>query len=247
MAKQPKDSGDLKAALAAVEKIKEDLPDDPEAKMLDENGVKLVTYLDQRFWETGALPTNEKAADELYLPLNKIKKYWKNPLFRQALLARGIDLTPDVSSELLTPQQVVLANMLLNLSDKRSEREKCKNVNVTPQQLSVWLRQASFANYMRTRAEKLFENSDYAAYSAIIDLVKDKDLNAAKFFFEMRGIYNPKVTVQVDVRNVLLKVVEIVSTHVRDPATLKAIASDMEQLQLEGADNRSNNHATSGV
>jgi len=199
---------------------------------LTDNEVKIVTLIDQRFWETGGLISDDRISEELGIPKQTITNAWKKDGFRQALLARGVDLTPDATKGLLTPTQAILANLLFNTADKRSVREKCETVGVSTQQYNAWLRQPAFSDYLRKRAESMFASTDFQAYNSLSQLVQEKDIQGIKLFFEMRGIYNPKVQIEVNVEQVVLQVVEIITRHVDDPATLVAIANEIEQLDL---------------
>ncbi len=89
---------------------------------------------------------------------------------------------------MLTPIQLALANLLLNLQDKKPVKEKLKElsqefgVEVTTQQYNVWLRQPAFADYLKQRAESMFKSSDFAAYNGLVKSVESGDLNGIKLF-----------------------------------------------------------------
>lgn len=206
--------------------------------------IKILTLIDQRFWETGGLIDDDRISEELGIPKQAISKAWKKDEFRTALLARGVDLTPDSSKGLLTPTQVLLANILFNVGDKRSVREKCESIGISSQQYTAWLRQPGFADYLRKRGESAFSATDFQAYQSLSQLVAEKDIQGIKLFFEMRGIYNPKLQVEVNVEMVVVKVVEILTRHVQDPEVLMAIASEIEQLELGAGQTNSFQNAT---
>lgn len=197
---------------------------------LTDDEIRMVTLIDQRFWETGHLVTDEKLAEILNLPEKKIKDAWKKEDFRSALLARGVNLDQDAHKNILTPLQVMLANVLMNTEDTRSVREKLQGLNIKTVTYNGWLRQPAFAQYLRKRAESVFAASDHVAYQALVNAVEEQDVQAIKLYFEMRNIYNPKVQVDVNVQSVIIQLVEIVSRHVTDEDTLTAIANDIEKL-----------------
>lgn len=199
---------------------------------LTDNEVKIVTYIDQRFWETGGLVTDDKIMEDLKLSKQVVTNAWKKAEVRQALIARGVDLTPESSRELLTPTQVIVANLVMNVNDKRSVREKLAMVAVSTQQYQAWLRQPAFSGYLRKRAESAFASTDHVAYQSLISLVEEGDRDSLKLFFEMRGIYNPKLQVDVNIEMVVVRLVEIVAKHVTDPAVLEAIAMELETVDL---------------
>jgi len=80
------------------------------------------------------------------------------------------------------------------------------------------------------------------AHLSLIDRVAQGDLGAIKYFNAMTGRFREKSAagVEVNVTNVsgsdmLIRVVEIIQTHVKDAATLQAIADDILALTQTGA------------
>jgi len=191
----------------------------------------LAAY-EQLFWTHGAVPTEERVAELTGVRLETVKKYWQDDEFRQRLQKRGLPLDGGRSEQLLTVQQLDVANRMLNLADNRSKREKLQECGVSPQQYSAWLRQPAFQQYMARRGEELFKSADGDAYRALVGIVEAGDVQGLKLFFEMRGIYNPRMQVDINVDAVMLQVVEVISRHVRDPETLIAIAEDLERLDI---------------
>lgn len=206
---------------------------------LTPNEVRILNYCEQVFWETGLLPTVEKIAEELTgtqggrLTTFIIYRAMKNPLLIQQLSTRGIDFTPGTTSKVLSPKQIVVANRMLNLHDKRSEREKLQECGVSSQQYHAWLRQPQFVEFIRRRGEALFKSTDAAAYQALVRNVKAGDNASLKLFFEMRGIYTPKLDININIEAVLTRVIEVIQQHVKDPDALTAIAGELEVIAEE--------------
>lgn len=197
---------------------------------LSEKAIQVICLCEQMFWMHGAVPTQQVIAERLNVGLPTVKKYFEDEVFRTALRKRGVDLSPDASNGLLDVFQLTLANSLLNLHDKRSVREKLQEVGVTSQQYNAWLRDPAFSDYMRRRAEDLFQGKDHEVYAALLQNATSGNDKAIQLFFEMRGIYNPKLQVEVNLEQILQKVIEIIARHVQDPAILAAIADDMDTL-----------------
>lgn len=195
--------------------------------------LKIINFVDQRFWETGGIVSYEVIAETLQVPKATVTKAMTDSRVRETLLARGVDLE-ESGEGLLTSQQLVLANMLLNLDDKQSRRQKLELLNIKPQTYYSWLRQPAFQNYLRKRAQALFGAADYTAYTSLIDAVEGGDMSAIKLFFEMRGIYTPKQQIDVNVEVLITSVIEVIAKRV-DPETLKLIAEDLEKIQGIGA------------
>lgn len=197
---------------------------------LSESQVNGIAYIEQTWWTTGAIPTQEKVAETLGVTVNTVKKWFSDEDFRNALITRGVSLDTERDSALLTILQLTVANAILNFHDKRSLREKLSECGVNTQQYHAWMRTPAFRKYVENRAKEMFQSSDHLAYAALVDSVESKDQQALKLYFEMRGIYNPRVQVDVNVDMVLTRVVEIVAKHVKDPAILEAIARDIEYI-----------------
>ncbi len=201
-------------------------------KGLSLDQVEVLTVFEQMYWETGTPPSVQAVSSRGLFTVDRVTKCFNNDIFQQALKARGIDTTgwKENSRENLTPLQLMAANSLLNNFDKRSMREKLQACNVTTQQLNVWMRDPVFAGFLRRRAEEQFKTADFAAYNGLVKAVDSGDVRALQLFFEMRGIYNPKMQVEVNVNVVVNQIVEIVQRHVTDPNILLAIADDIEKL-----------------
>lgn len=198
--------------------------------------IDVLTLIEQMFWETGEIPTNEFLVEQTQIGRSTVEGYWKNTDFRAALAARGVTFDNTASiGRALSMEQLLVANMVMNIHDRRSMREKLKDpvleqFKITPQKFNAWMRQPAFQDHLMKRASTLFEHAKPAAYRELVKAVEAGDPQMLKFFFEITGIYNPKVTVEIDVNVVLVRVVEIIAKHVKDPITLQAIAAELEAL-----------------
>ena len=212
---------------------------------IDTVDLRIISLIDQRFWETGLIATPEKIAEDLHVELQIVQASLKKPAVVDNLKSRGIDLLGyDSSSKVLTPTQVVLANLLMNVHDPATLREKLKLVHVSLQQYNAWLRQPAFSAYLRARAETQFGANDFTAFNRLTELVEAGDLGAIKMFLEMRGAYQPvsRSTAQVDVHVILNQVIEAVGRHVSNPVALVQIAEELEAV-TRGANRGSVNTA----
>lgn len=199
---------------------------------LSDIDLKLRIYVEEFFWREGVIPTNEQiqnhfgpAIKEKYLK----EKFWANPTVRRSLVASGIDIEK-VNASGLEPVQILAANVMLNINDKRSTRKKLQELGITTQKWAGWLREPRFSNYLNERTKALFGNSDWVAYNNVLQKMNEGDFNAARFFMELRGIYNPKLDINVNVEVVVNRVLEIVAKHVGDAETLMAIADEIETI-----------------
>lgn len=206
-------------------------------RVLSPTQIRILSFCEQTFWETGLLPTPERVVEDLSVSGNSVRSTFRDEVFIQALASKGIDSEGLITvgalvkqSRALSPQQIVCANMMLNLHDKRSEREKLALIGVSSQQYHAWLRQPQFQEFLRKRGEALFSSSDYKAYKSLVRNVEAGDNKSLELFFRMRGIYRPTVDVNLNIEAVLTRVIEVISTHVKDPKILNAIANGIDEV-----------------
>lgn len=195
---------------------------------MDVTEIKVLSFIEQVFWEQGGVPSNEIVAGKLGVSLKRVRECWDLKSFKAALKSRGIQIsTAETDSGILDPRQVILANLLMNVGDRRSLRQKLQDVSVTMQQYNAWMRQAPFQDYMRKRAEEQFKSTDPAAYMALIKNIDRGDMKALQMFFEMRGIYNPRTQVDVNLDSIMMRVVSILERFL-SAEQLQQAAAELE-------------------
>lgn len=199
---------------------------------LSDDALEIITYMEQFYWENGKVPSEEILSQTLEIELFDVRKVLIKDEVIEALKSRGVAVEFRKKERVLTPKQVVLVNMLLNVGDKASLRQKLELIQVTQVQYNAWLRDPAFQGYLKMRTEQMFQFADHDAYKSLVQAVQEGDVPAMKLFFEMRGIYNPRVTVDINIETVVLKVVEVVTRHIKDPYVLEAIARDIEKLEV---------------
>jgi len=192
---------------------------------------EIIAYIEQEYYtrKNGKIPTQEEIASALDLPIERVKDAWTREEFKTTLVDRGLEYV-ERGNGVLSPTQIMFANALLNANDKRSVRQLLELFRIKSPQYNAWLCDPSFQSYLRTRAEQIFESSDYEAYKALVRAVSNGDVNAIKFFFELRGIYNPKLTVNINIRSVMTEVIRVITDNVKDPQVIEVIATELEKI-----------------
>lgn len=186
----------------------------------------LLSFFEQSWLLHGSLPTREQVVKAGYGGAI-YDKALKNQTFKDALGRRGISLG---SSAILTPEQLTVANVMLDLRDNRSQRKKLSECGVTTAKWEGWLRDPAFQQYLRSRAEAMLGDNLHESHLALLDRVRSGDIGAIKYFNEITGRYVPSGNEKVDVNGVLMKVLEIIQRHVTEPSQLDAIARDFMLL-----------------
>jgi hypothetical protein len=203
-----------------------------ERPSLNEQDIEILFYMEQFYWKNGRLPSVEVVSQTLKIEPPEIRKTWLKDGFQESLVRMGVLSHVDKKDGVLTPKQAMLVNMLMNVEDKQSVRQKLAALDITSTQYNAWLRDPVFQEYLKLRTEQLFQFSDHEAYKSLLQAVTNQDVSAIKLFFEMRGIYNPRVQIDINIETVIYRVVEIVAKHIKDPIAIEAIARDIESLNL---------------
>ncbi len=203
---------------------------------LTEKQHALLSFFQQEWLLNGAIPSREKCTssgicnDQFYTSTIKL------PTFRIALDVRGIspkalDSVSGMLSKGLTEQQLVCANIMLDLLDNRSQRKKLQELSIPTQTYQSWLRDPAYQEYIRARSENLLGDNQHEAHLALLDRVTSGDMVAIKYYNEITGRFTPQqANGGANVREVLQAVITIIQRHVIDPNTLTRIAEDLLAL-----------------
>lgn len=203
---------------------------------MDNDKYELLCLIEQLYFQNGSIPTKEYLVN-LGITAKFYDKCIKDKAFRDGLLERGIRLTSIEGVDLtdwrnfaLTEEQLTVANVLLDLTDQRSRAKKLSELGISTAKYQAWLKDSAFQSYLRARAEGALDDNQHEAHLALIDRVVSGDVNAIKYFNELTGRYVQSKDSNLDVMSVLMRVVEIVQKHVKDPVALAAIGNELINL-----------------
>jgi len=159
---------------------------------------------------------------------------------QDALIERGVNL-PDLStiedqwkSAALTPEQLIVANTMLDMYDGRSNKKRLSDLGVKSATYQSWLRDPVFRDYLKRRAEALFGDLEHEAYLALMDRVAAGDIKALEFYFEMTGKYT-RVSASnrgsdLDLQAILTQIILVVTDEVTDPQMVVRITERLKKL-----------------
>lgn len=201
-------------------------------RQFSEKQLRFMDFLEQCYYITSGLPSKDKALAAV--PGLTASEYarWieSDDVLNHMSEVRGIDLRETRNTEALTAEQLVVANTLLNLSDKRSERNKLKDLKVSPAKYEAWKKDPAFQQYMRHRAEAALGEAIPDIHMALIDVAKRGDISGIKLAYEMTGRWSSKTVGDLNVEFLLMKVIEVIQRHITDPEKLISIADDLALL-----------------
>lgn len=205
----------------------------PQEITLTQLQLDAIHYIEQVWFIDRSIPTAERIAEAVNVTLQTVKKWLESEKFNYILQYKGIK-TPSPSG-VLSAQQLMLVNALLNVSDKRSERQKLEECGVTPQRYAAWRKDPGFLDYMHKRAEQLFQDSGDVAYMSLLRNMQSGNLQATKLYLEMTGKYqsSSRLDVNFNLENFLVKLIEVLQARIKDPQLLEQLAQDIEAM-MEG-------------
>lgn len=150
---------------------------------------------------------------------------------------RGLDPKHPLSAE-----QLAAANVLLDFSDSRSQAAKLRSMGIPTTKYNNWLKNPHFLRYLRTRAEDLISGTQHEAHVALLRNIQRGNQRSIEYYNEMTGRYNPRRESEVNVTLILVRLVEVIQRHIRDPEVIRAIAADFnEVLPVDGRESADGN------
>ena len=175
----------------------------------------------------GQFPSTEQIATNCRLSITRVKYILENSNVTESLYRRGIEnWDKTVDSSYLSPEQIACAALIANFADTRSVAAKLDIIGITPTQYYAWLNNPTYKEFVRSLAESSLENTHHEAIGAFIQLVRNGDLAAIKYYFEITGYADSSDA--VNLKLTIQRVIESIQRHVKDPQILARIALEIQ-------------------
>lgn len=150
-----------------------------------------------------------------------LQRLHASKFYDECLRVRGITrLAGQLSSE-----QVAAVSLITNIADTRPTAAKLAGIGVTAEEYNGWLSNPTFKQELTNRADEILDNVYPEAQAALAKKVKNGDVNALKFYYEITGRASSPES--INLKLTVVKLIEAVQKHVKDPAVLQAIASEI--------------------
>jgi hypothetical protein len=205
-----------------------------EQPTLTPDELNLITFLEQQYRITGRLLSADQAFNEFAIPERTYRQALSKTQVREALAERGVvfeRFNDDWTAHALTPIQSLVANSVLDLTDTRTTKKKLQDLGVSTRTYDAWMKDPVFKSYMHTRAEQMLGEGQHDAATALLDKVRSGDIKAIEYYNELTGRYvRPRAGQNVDITQLIAKIVEIIDEEVDDPDTLRRLS-----LRIRGA------------
>jgi hypothetical protein len=194
----------------------------------------VVLFIERVHSVTGALPVDSDILE--YLRLNKkhqvtlgqLEELKTDSRFKLSLNSRGIPVDKELS-----PRQMAAASVMLNLTDRRSDEKKLRDLGISTEEFANWMQNNQFAEYMRARSEAMIANSVHEAHMGLMRGVKQGNTASIKLYYEMTNRYNPNQETQINVNLVIGRVIEVIQKYVKEPAVLNQLAVELSGIAIE--------------
>lgn len=187
---------------------------------------QIIGYIESQWFLRGSRPTPQELAEKFQMTQQSIGTFLEREEVKASLTSRGI---APIEANDLTADQIRVINLILNLSDTRSERKKLADENISARTWEGWKKNPKVRAYMQARAEDILGAAIPDAHLALVDRVRTGDISALKFYYEMTGRYTGQ-NQGLDPKILLSKVFDIITRHVQNPIVLEAIAADFRLL-----------------
>lgn len=208
-------------------------------ELQDRDRLQIGAAYQQLYWRDGTLPTTEMVFEFLgkIYPLDKIQEFAASDDFQEKLQNLGLKTDTPVVGSVLTPEQILVANLELSLFDKRSIRTKLEEIrkagiNITLVQFESWRRDPAYQEYLTQRSKALFENIESEAIRKLYENVSNNDMKAIQMALEMTGKYQKVVGLNINLEALSAKLIEIIVRHVDDPEIIDAISEELGELEI---------------
>jgi hypothetical protein len=198
--------------------------------MLDKNDWEVINFVEQHWLKKGVFPGLRTISNNTNLSQVDVSSILKSETVQKSLDARGIEWQP-VSSDTLKPEQIACIQVLLDISDRRTIGEKLKSLGIPQGTYYGWKKSKKFLEAYREASEALYGEALPEVHRSLIQEAVNGSFVHQKLMLAISGRWDEKKQAeQMNVKFVLMKVLEIIQTHVSDPETLQAIAGEFESI-----------------
>lgn len=160
------------------------------------------------------------------VPVKTISALLVTDEFKQALEYRGIAVDENMG---LSLEQSMALLALTNFSDSRSTAAKMRELGIPMARYQAWMKHPLFKEHYRIRTESQFAGADSLALNQLMSNMEKGDQRAIEKVLEITGRWNPQQQQIIEVRQILLLVVEAIVKNVHDPEMRTAILADIRQ------------------
>src|SRR5690349_8517787 len=192
---------------------------------LNDRQMEMVFFIERHHALNGEAPSKEQMHERFELFDGEYDTFAKHPLVKKSMKYRGISFP--AAKDVLTAAQMTAIAAMLDYTDRRSDEKKLRDVGITTRQWTTWMLDDTFADYLRDRSERMIIGAQHEAHKGLIKGVRNGNVASVKYYNELTGRYNPEADNNVNVRALLMTMIEILQKYIADPIVLHGIATEM--------------------
>jgi hypothetical protein len=191
----------------------------------------VLTFIEVYYYENKKLPDHHVLHEHFreHPDRPSFLKGWNQILdeISEALSNRGIKPYNTVENY-IDPRFSWATSLIVNHLDKRTIPAKLKEAGLTTKEWQALLRRKRHFDYFQSRLDEVFDNDvKNDAKIALARAIQNGDLQAIKYYNELKNIYRPETQNAMQmVTIVLTAVMEILAIHV-PPDTLNRVAAEI--------------------
>lgn len=194
---------------------------------------ELISFYEIKWMFGNKVPTVDEVVEHLRthgfenVRQTSVNYYLNRPPVIKALEQRGINFRQHTQNELTDKQQAVIY-CLANFADTRSNEEKLDSLGVNSATYYAWLQDPVFQNHMQMLADRNLKNIDPVAKTEFSKKVQEGHWGAIKHYLDTTGaLVQPQGQ---DTETLVRGIIEVIQMHVKDAATIIAIANDIKNV-----------------
>lgn len=196
----------------------------PKGKIGPQFTKKILPWVETYWHNNKRYPSDTELCTRFGFDHLDLQRLHSSKFYAECLRVRGI--TREAGT--LTDKQVAAVSLVTNFSDTRPTAAKLAAIGVTPEEYNGWLSNPTFKNELTVRADDILDNVYPEAQAALAKKVKSGDINALKFYYEITGRAQSPET--VNMKLTMVRLIEAVQKHVKDPKVLEAIANEINAV-----------------
>lgn len=195
----------------------------------------LLTFVEVYYYENKKLPEihviHEHFRDHPERP--NFLKGWKSKLdeISESLQNRGIKPYNTVDNY-IDPRFAWATSLVVNHLDKRTIPAKLKEAGLSTKEWQAFLRRKRHYDYFQSRLDEIFDDDvKNDAKIALARAISNGDLQAIKYYNELKNIYRPETQSSLQLISIVLTaVMEILARHVPSE-TLNVVAAEIRATE----------------
>lgn len=194
----------------------------PEGRIGPKATKKILPWV-ELFWHNHKrYPTDTELATQFGFDANALQRLKVSKFYNECLKNRGITQHPGLFSD----KQVAALALITNFTDPRPVNAKLAAIGVTAEMYNGWMQDPNFKRELQSRADDVLDNVYPEAQTALAKQVRNGNVPALKFYYELTGRANSPET--INLKLTVARLIEAVERHVKDPAIKQAIAADIQ-------------------